>query len=116
MGFKENRSFIDRLHETTRILEKYPDRIPLICEKGKDVSSKFLEIDKNKYLVPNDLTVGHFVYVIRKRLQLPPEKAIFLFIRGIMPSSSSLLYHLYDIYKDEDGFLYVNYTFENTFG
>ena len=116
MTFKSSHTFIERFNETIRILEKYPDRIPLICEKAKNASSNCPNIDKNKYLVPNDLTVSHFIYVIRKRLKLPPEKAIFIFINGSMPSGSTLLYHLYDIYKDKDGFLYVTYTFENTFG
>jgi hypothetical protein len=30
--------------------------------------------------VPQDLTVGQFVYVIRKRIKLPAEKAIFIFV------------------------------------
>jgi GABA(A) receptor-associated protein len=36
--------------------------------------SDIAEIDKKKYLVPMDLTVGQFVYVIRKRIKLSPEK------------------------------------------
>lgn len=38
-----------------------------------------------RYLVPADLTVGQFVYVIRKRIKLPPEKAIFVFINNYLP-------------------------------
>ena len=73
-------------------------------------------IDKKKYLVPNDITVGQFVYVIRKRLVVPPEKAIFLFINGILPPTASLLGSIYDEYKDPDHFLYITYSGENTFG
>jgi hypothetical protein len=29
--------------------------------------------------------VGQFVYVIRKRIKLSPEKAIFIFINNILP-------------------------------
>ena len=43
------------------------------------------EIDKNKYLVPADLTCGQFIYTIRKRLQMPAEKAIFLLVKGVIP-------------------------------
>ncbi len=43
------------------------------------------DIDKKKYLVPADLTVGQFVYVIRKRIKLPAEKAIFIFIHNVLP-------------------------------
>lgn len=41
----------------------------MICEKAE--KSDIPEIDKRKYLVPADLTVGQFVYVIRKRIMLP---------------------------------------------
>ena len=38
-----------------------------------------------RYLVPGDLTVGQFVYVIRKRIKLTPEKAIFVFVGNVLP-------------------------------
>ena len=38
-----------------------------------------------RYLVPADLTVGQFVYVIRKRIKLSPEKAIFIFVNNVLP-------------------------------
>lgn len=39
----------------------------------------------HRYLVPSDLTVGQFVYVIRKRIKLSPEKAIFIFVKNVLP-------------------------------
>jgi GABA(A) receptor-associated protein len=116
MSFKTMVSFEERLNETKRIMGKHPDRLPIICERAINASKECPYIDKRKYLVPNDLTVGQFVYVIRKRLKIPGEKALFLFINGIIPSTSVLLSHIYDCYKDEDGYLYVTYTYENTFG
>ena len=38
-----------------------------------------------RYLVPIDLTVGQFVYVIRKRIKLNAEKAIFIFVDNVLP-------------------------------
>ena len=38
-----------------------------------------------RYLVPADLTVGQFIYVIRKRIKLPPERAIFIFVDNVIP-------------------------------
>ena len=35
--------------------------------------------------MPSDLTVGQFVYVIRKRIKLSPEKAIFIFVKNVLP-------------------------------
>lgn len=58
---------------------------------------------------PKDLTVGQFVYVIRKRIKLMPEKAIFIFVGDILPATAALMSSIYEEYKDEDGFLYVSY-------
>mmetsp|Transcript_16685 Transcript_16685/g.15047 ORF Transcript_16685/g.15047 Transcript_16685/m.15047 type:complete len:120 (+) Transcript_16685:116-475(+) len=112
--FKSQHTFEARQAEAGRIRGKYPDRIPVICEKI--AKSKVQDIDKKKYLVPSDLTAGQFVYVIRKRLKLPPEQAIYLFINGSIPPSAALLNELYEKMKDADGFLYISYSSENTFG
>ena len=104
-----------RTDESRRIREKYPTRIPVIVEI-KDQSIDIPDIDKKKFLVPNDLTVGQFIYVVRKRIQLSPEKALFCFIDDTIPSTNSLMSQLYTDHKDEDGFLYISYTGENTFG
>ena len=53
-----------------------------------------LVIDKEwydyRYLVPADLTVGQFVYVIRKRIKLSAEKAIFIFVDNVLPPTGKL--------------------------
>ncbi|KAL7664142.1 Autophagy-related protein [[Candida] zeylanoides] len=112
--FKDDHPFEKRKAEASRILQKFNDRIPVICEKVE--KSDIAEIDKRKYLVPSDLTVGQFVYVIRKRIKLPSEKAIFIFVNDILPPTAALLSTVYEEHKDEDGFLYVLYSGENTFG
>ena len=113
--FADSYSFFERSSESGRIIEKYPDRIPVICERNShDISSPY--IDKNKYLVPMDLTVGQFIYVIRKRLKMPATDALFLFIDGQVFSSSVVMSSIYAQHKNKDGFLYVNYAKETTFG
>jgi GABA(A) receptor-associated protein len=115
-NFKNKYNFEDRFIESSRIMFIYPDRLPIICERSISAPSDCPDIDKKKYLIPNDLTVGQFIYVIRQRLQLHPEKAIFLLINGIIPTTSQHMNAIYNLYKDDDGFLYISYTFENTFG
>ena len=41
--------------------------------------------------MPADLTVGQFVYVIRKRIKLSPEKAIFIFVDEVLPPTAALM-------------------------
>ena len=97
----------------------------MICEKVE--KSDIPTIDKKKYLVPSDLTVGQFCYVIRKRIKLAPEKAIFIFVNEVLPPTAALMSSIYDEHKDDDGFLYItylpfssasngSYAGENTFG
>lgn len=116
VSFKSQHTFEQRKDESGRIRAKYQDRVPVICEKQENTVSKIGEIDKKKYLVPIDLTIGQFIYVIRKRLKLPADEAIFIMVKGFIPQVSTQLAVLYRDYKDEDGFLYVTYNGENVFG
>ena len=100
--------------KSDRVRSRYSDRIPVICEK--EYRSDIPQIDKIKYLVPNDLTVGQFNYVIRKRIKLPPEKAMFLFVNNVLPPTGSLISEVYDKHQDLDGFLYFFYSGESVFG
>lgn len=65
--------------------------------------------------MPADLTVGQFVYVIRKRIKLSPEKAIFIFVDEVLPPTAALMSSIYEEHKDEDGFLYITYVFHTRF-
>jgi len=114
-SFKQIHSVEKRLSESSRIRSKYPERVPVIIEK--DFNSDIIDLDKNKYLVPDELTIGQLVYVIRKRIKLPPEKAIFIFIdRTTLAPTSALLSNVYEEHKNEDGFLYVTYSGQDSFG
>lgn len=103
-----------RQAEAGRIRQKYPDRIPVIAEKAE--KSEIPDIDKKKYLVPADLTMGQFVYVIRKRIKLAPDAAIFIFVNNTLPPAAALMAQVYKEHADQDGFLYVTYSGESTFG
>jgi len=116
MKFKQEFTYEKRVEESYRVLTKFPDMLPIVCEKSSFTSKECPDIDKKKYLVPKDLTVGQFLYIVRKRLVLPPEKAIFLFVEKTIPPSAAFIIDIYNIYKDKDGFLYIEYGFENVFG
>jgi len=62
------------------------------------------------------LSVGQFIYVIRKRIHLLPEESIYLFINSTIPVTSALIATEYENNQDTDGFLYINYAGESTFG
>ena len=155
------------------------------------------DLDKCKYLVPRDLSVGKFLYVVRKRIKLAPEHgmeprpsifhhnfpnvvlplsfsssplllsslafldslaysvslfpslfslhfffffflffffffsfylilflflfylfflALYLYVNGTLPATSDLMSKVYEDHKKGDGFLYMTYNGESTFG
>ena len=114
--FQRKFDFDKRHVEASRIKEKYPNRIPIILEKNEKCKT-VPDIDKKKFLVPQDLTMGQFQYVVRKRLKnLGPDQGLFFFINNTMPPVNEMLSILYNTHKNEDGFLYILFSGENTFG
>mgnify|MGYP001278637621 CR=1 FL=1 len=114
MGFKSNFNQESRLCESKKILSKYPTRIPVIVEKKEDCS--FNSITKNKYLVPKEMLMNQFIFIIRKRIKLNPSESLFVLVNNSLVSSNTNLSEIYEQNKDSDGFLYMIYTSENTFG
>ncbi len=103
-------------------MDRYPGKIPIIAEKGPGGIALFAKADigtadKRKFLAPGSLSLSQFTYIIRNRIKLGPEQGLFLYVKGAyLPPSSSMLSSIYQDYKDDDGFLYMVYAGENTFG
>ncbi|KAJ8899019.1 hypothetical protein K2173_008842 [Erythroxylum novogranatense] len=112
--FKKEFTFEQRLEESRDILAKYPDRVPVIVERYW--RTDLPEMEKKKYLIPRDMSIGQFIHVLSSRLHLPPGKALFVFVKNTLPQTASLVESVYESYKDDDGFLYMCYSSEKTFG
>ena len=110
--YKEKYTLEERKLQSKVVMEKYPDRLPIIC----DVSQQLPDLDKHKYLVPRDLKSETFMFIIRKRMKLEPEIALYFFVNEKTLYCSSLMFDIYEKYKDEDGFLYIHACAESTFG
>ncbi|XP_053201182.1 gamma-aminobutyric acid receptor-associated protein-like 2, partial [Panonychus citri] len=112
--FKEKYNLEQRKKESTVIREKYPDKIPIIAQKSP--KSHLKDLDKYKLLIPYEVTVAQLMYLLRDRLKLTQKESIYLFIDRTLPQSSALIGELWYRHRDEDGFLYVMFSEENTFG
>lgn len=86
----------------------------VIVEKAP--KARIGDLDKKKYLVPSDLTVGQFYFLIRKRIHLRPEDALFFFVNNVIPPTSATMGSLYQEHHEEDYFLYIAYSDENVYG
>jgi GABA(A) receptor-associated protein len=107
----------DKLKESVKkILDKYDDRVPIFVFKSRR-DNALNNIDKNKYIVPTNLTAGDLLNIIRKKLDINQEVSICLFINDkIMVSNSEKIGVLYEEYKNEDNLLNIYYCGENSFG
>lgn len=103
----------ERMNESLGVRNRHPDRIPIILSRG---NSKVREINRNKYLVPLDMTMGQLAFVVRRKIEMTPEKALFLFVNNKLLPTNALMEQIYHIEKNEDGFLYIFYSSEDTFG
>jgi GABA(A) receptor-associated protein len=119
--FKIQHSLEERQAEFAKITGRYPDRIPIICERApNDTDSPLLQ--KVKYLFAKDQepTFTTIIMTIRKQMgdALSADKALFFMMDGnIIPPTNALVRDLYEQYKSkEDGFLYITYSAESTFG
>ncbi|KAA6399217.1 MAG: putative autophagy-related protein [Streblomastix strix] len=97
------------IEENVPYQSKYPDRVPVICERADD--SDIPEIDNKKFTVDPDMTIGGFQW-------LSPENGIFVFIDNAIPPTASVMCIFYVLYKmkhpTDDDFLFITYSGENT--
>ena len=61
-------------------------------------------------------TVGQFYFLIRKRIHLRPEDALFFFVNNVIPPTSATMGQLYQEHHEEDFFLYIAYSDESVYG
>lgn len=114
--FKMLNSYEKRRVESARLKEKYSDKIPIIIEKS-DTSAQLPNIDKQKFLMQREITIGQLLYIIRSKINLDQSESIFLLVNNnTFPSTTATIGNVYDEHGDKDGFLYITYSSQQTFG
>merc|ERR1712078_54485 len=94
-----------RREEVRRVLNKFPDRFPVICTRAP--RSDLPHISKEKFLVPGTMLCGE---------AMSADRTIYLFVKTIALRSSALMSEVYETYKADDGYLYIQYCSENVLG
>ena len=97
-----------------RIINKYLNRYPiLLWTLGSNIIIK-----KRKFIVPGNITIGQFLYVLRKQLiDFNPSDGLFLIVEGanIMLPSNQIVEKVWKEHN-VNGFIRLALTKENTFG
>ena len=114
----------DKQFQFNKLRCKYPDRVPIIIEESTNIKLK-----NYKYLVPKDINMSQFLYIIRTNMNIDEKQAIFMFVKNgnnlnsknsnkdyILVNLNELIENIYNNFKCEDNFLYIKFGIENTFG
>lgn len=111
--YKIKKNFEERSKESEIILKKYQNKIPVIINECYDEVKDRI---KRKILLPKEITVSEFLYVLRTKFNINSEESLLVFVNGKIPTSTTSMIYLYEKYKEKDNFLYISIVKENTFG
>lgn len=111
-SFRNSHTLEERVKLFEKVRASFPDRVPLIVERSPKCAADFPVLSRSKFLVPVDVTFQKFIADVKNHIELPPAASLFLIISGvnIVPGPNYLVKHLYDKYKSDDGFLYIEYS------
>jgi len=100
---------------SNRLMTKYPDRVPVIIEKSDHIT-----LPNYKYLLPKDINASTFMSIIKTKINIAAKQALFTFIKSnddyVLIPMNETMSEIYKMYRQPDGFLYMRFGIENTFG
>lgn len=116
--FYASMTFSERREMSAKLRQQMPDRCPVIVERASGTTLPLLK--KRKFLVPYTMTNAMFAYSIRKSLEVPASKGVWLSTADLRktplgPPQDTVM-EFYGHYASDDGFLYLEYREENVFG
>lgn len=124
--FKQEFSLERRKEESAKLQRRHPEYIPIILYKIKETDP---DVPKHKYLIKREDPASKFIMHVRnlmkanpdeaqneKPISLKPDEALFFFTGNEQFSGQVQVGNVYEQHKDEDGFLYIQYGLEHTFG
>lgn len=113
--FKKRIDYDTRLAESKRLLKAHPKTVPVLFSVYKKHVNELI-LPKYKYLVPKDVTVGQLLYIVRKRIKINSNQALFIFIGNSLISAGATLDIISKQHGEKDGFIYMTLSLEDTFG
>ena len=115
-SFRLRSSFETRCNECQHLKSKFPNKAPFVIERYQ-TSKNIPQLDKTKFVFPKDLPMGLMIKFVRDRLPLSPNESLYFFVNDtVLVRASATVGEIYQMYADEDGFVYITYATQETFG
>jgi len=96
-----------------QILKKHAPRLPFLVDRYRLTDP---DMAHHKFLVEPDMLCSQFMHVLRGHIKLEPHQGLFVFARDTPLNMNQTMGQLYHTTADADGFMYLTYCLENTFG
>ena len=110
------KSFTARRKECVHLKSKYPDRAPFVIKRHLN-SKNIADLEQSRFMLLKDQPMGMVIKLVRERLSLSPKESLYFFVKdGVVLSASMTVAEVYQLYTDEDGFAYLTYATQETFG
>eukprot|EP00697_Spironema_sp_BW2_P000807 gnl/Spiro4/11084_TR5875_c0_g1_i1.p1 gnl/Spiro4/11084_TR5875_c0_g1~~gnl/Spiro4/11084_TR5875_c0_g1_i1.p1 ORF type:complete len:142 (+),score=8.22 gnl/Spiro4/11084_TR5875_c0_g1_i1:104-529(+) len=61
--FKDQHPFEQRQNEALRVRLRYPNKTPVIVERDASARDDVPDLEKTKFLIPNDYTMGQLMFI-----------------------------------------------------
>jgi GABA(A) receptor-associated protein len=105
-----------RRAEAERLLLEHPTKVPTIIEPGRRKDNRY-SMAQNKFLILREYSFQEFSQLLRNKLKLKANDSLYL-IAGdnVIPTPDQSIARLYESCRDTDGFLYITYASQETFG
>jgi hypothetical protein len=124
--FRRRFKLEERKEITNKILTKYEEKCPIYLSFDSQLNLKSFR-NYNRYIVTNNLTLSQFLLIVKKKINVDSNETLTLFIEiydknnsniknSILAPLSSSIASIYDLNKNDDGFLYMTLVKENVFG
>lgn len=112
--YKEHHTFEQRQLHARTLRSQHQDSVPVLLEQLPD--SPLPSFGSLRFLVKKEMSVAHFIWFVRLKIRVQPEMALFFFVGKALPQNTATMGQIDEQHRDEDGFLYVACSCENTFG
>ena len=117
LKFQEENTYEERLALYNKVRIKCPNRYFVIVEPATPLDPS---ISKTKYVIPYNMPMSSVINEIRPLIQIESHHALAFYVgpknnEHLLSLALSIDY-AYTLYHENDGFLYITYTRESTFG
>ena len=115
--FRTKYDFDARKNLYNSLMEKNSNYIPCVVNMSPDIVSKYkMQSGELRVLIQADYTLGQFINVLRKRVNISHTEGLYVFINNTLLPTSSIMSKIYSERKSKDGFLYIDCSILETYG